>query len=453
MKKIITIFIATSFFTVSCNKDLDLQPTQAVSEASVFTSSANVLAALNGAYDVASGGYLLGGDLQLYAELLGSNEEISFVGTYNEPQEIASLAILTNNNYVRRTWEEAYKAINICNNIIAHIDIVKDDERDRVKGEALFLRGLMYFELVELFGKPYSAGNITSNLGVQLITTPTVNGNIEGSNLIPRSTIKETYDRILADLIESKNLMSSDVGVYASKWAAAGILSRVYLQMADYDNARKEANDVIENSGASLEGEYSKAFNNTDPSSEDIFVLPITAQDGDNDLHLFWSTLDYGARDGDVEINQKHLDLYEPGDARLALFHEENGTFYSGKWLLQYKYIPLIRLGEMYLTRAECNFRLGGTPVGATPQADVDIIRDRAALGPIVITLDNIIDERRREIADEGQRIHDVKRLKQTVTVSGVDYPYDANETVFPIPIREINSSSQNALVQNPGYQ
>ena len=52
----------------------------------------------------------------------------------------------------------------------------------------------------------------------------------------------------------------------------------------------KKQVDVIGSSGASLEGEYSKVFNNTDPSSEDIFVLPITAQDGDNDLHLFWST-------------------------------------------------------------------------------------------------------------------------------------------------------------------
>ena len=81
MKKLIIIFIVTSLFTVSCNKELDLQPTQAVSEELVFTSSANILAALNGAYDVASGGYLLGGDLQFVSELLGSDEEISFVGT------------------------------------------------------------------------------------------------------------------------------------------------------------------------------------------------------------------------------------------------------------------------------------------------------------------------------------------------------------------------------------
>lgn len=429
-----------------------MQPTQEVNEELVFTSSANILAALNGAYDVASGGYLLGGDFQLYAELLGSNEEVSFVGTYNEPQEIFNISILTNNNYVRLTWSEAYRTINICNNIIASIDVVDANDRDRVKGEALFLRGLMYFEMVELFGKPYSAGNINTNLGVQLVTTPTVNGDISGSNLIPRSTVKETYDRILADLKESKGLMSEDLGVFANKYAAAGILSRVYLQMADYENARIEASDVIENSGASLEGSYSKAFNNTDPSSEDIFVLPITPQDGDNDLHLFWSTLDYGARDGDVEIEKKHLELYQPDDARLHLFHIESGYVYSGKWLLQYKYIPLIRLGEMYLTRAECNFRLG-TSVDATPAQDVDRIRTRANVGPLAITLDNIIDERRREIADEGQRIHDVKRLKQSVTASTGTYAYDANKLVFPIPIREINAAGENALVQNPGYQ
>ena len=121
MKKLIIIFIVTSLFTVSCNKELDLQPTQNVSEDLVFTSSANILAALNGAYDVASSGDLLGGNLQMFSELLGSNEEISFVGSYNEPAEIYNLSILTNNVYVRDTWSQAYRTINICNNIIASI--------------------------------------------------------------------------------------------------------------------------------------------------------------------------------------------------------------------------------------------------------------------------------------------------------------------------------------------
>jgi hypothetical protein len=386
---------------------------------------------------------LLGGDFQLYSELLGANDEISWVGTFNQPDEIYSKSIITTNSYVRDTWLQAYKTINICNNIIASVGIVNAADRDRVKGEALFLRGVIYFELVKLYAKPYSAGSVTTNPGLPLVTTPTVNGSFTQT---ARSSVKATYDQILADLTTAKPLLSTDNGVYAGAYASAAVLSRVYLQMEDFAKARDAANDVITNSGAALEGSYDNAFNNTSASLEDIFVLPITAQDGDNDLHTFFSTRDFGARDGDVEINQDHLNLYEATDDRLALFYNDGGTYYSGKWLLQYKYIPLIRLAEMYLTRAECNFRLV-TTVGATPAQDILKIRSRAGLGATAITLNNILLERRKELAHEGQRIHDVKRLRQTVD----GFAYNANELVLPIPQREVDASA-GVITQNAGY-
>lgn len=448
MKKLIILFTAVAMFMVSCSKKLDIDPTQNVNEDLVFTSDANIKAALNGAYDIVSNSYVLGGDMQLYSELLGADDEITWVGTFNQPDEIFSKSILTNNSYVRDTWSQSYRAINICNNILANISIVNAADRDRVKGEALFIRGLMYFEMVKLYAKPYSAGNTSTNLGLQIVTTPTINGSITAVNLAPRSTVKATYDQILADLTAAKPLLANDYGVYAGTYAASAVLSRVYLQMENFTKARDEANEVIENSGASLEGTYSNVFNNTSPSSEDIFVLPVTAQDGDNDLHTFWSIADYGARDGDVEINQSHLDLYEANDDRLALFFDYGGGYYySGKWLLQYKNIPLIRLSEMYLTRAEANFRLS-TNIGDTPANDMLAIRDRAGLAAIPTTLNNITKERHLELAHEGQRIHDVKRLRQSVD----GFAYDANKLVLPIPIREINAVGPSILIQNPGY-
>lgn len=445
MKKLIIILAAASVIS-GCSKKLDINPTQSVNESLVFTSDANLKAALNGAYDNASGGYLLGGDLQLYSELLGANDEISWVGTFNQPDEIYTKSIITTNSYVRDTWLEGYKTINICNNIIANIGIVNAADRDRVKGEALFLRGLIYFELVKLYAKPYSAGSVTTNLGLPIITTPTVNGNTAVAGQTARSTVKATYDQIIADLTTAKPLLSADNGVYAGAYSAAAVLSRVYLQMEDFAKARDAANDVITNSGAALEGSYSKAFNNTSASLEDIFVLPVTAQDGANDLHTFWSTRDFGARDGDVEINQDHLNLYDVNDERLALFYDGGGIYYSGKWLLQYRYIPLIRLAELYLTRAECNFRLT-TTVGATPAQDMLTIRSRAGLGATAVTLNNILLERKLELAHEGQRIHDVKRLRQTVD----GFAYNANKLVLPIPQREVDASA-GVIKQNDGY-
>jgi len=449
MKKIFLIIFIPALFFASCSKKLDINPTQSVDEDLVFSSDANIKAALNGAYDIVSSGDLTGGELQLYSELLGADGEISWVGTFNQPDEIFNKSILTTNSFVRDTWTQAYRAINICNAIIANISVANAADQDRIKGEALFLRGLVYFELVKLYAKPYSAGNVSTNLGVQIVTTPTVSGVIDEAHKVPRSTVEQTYQQILSDLTTSKSLMSEDYGVYAGKYAAAGVLSRVYLQMGDYAKARDEASDVIENSGAQLEGEYSKAFNNTAPSSEDIFVLPITAQDGTNDLHTYWSIADYGARDGDVEINQQHLDLYDPSDSRLALFFDYGGGYiYSGKWLLQYKYIPLIRLSEMYLTRAEANFRLG-TNIGAEPLDDVNTVHTRAGLTALgAVTLDDITYERHLELAHEGQRIHDMKRLHQ----SADGFDFDANELVLPIPQRDVDAVGPAILKQNPGY-
>lgn len=446
MRKLLIIFSAT-LITIGCSKKLDVLPTQSIDENEVFTSDANIKAALNGAYDAVSSSYLLGGDFQLYSELLAADGEINWAGTYNEPREIFNKAILVNNEFVTSTWTDAYKAINICNNIIKAIDIVNADDRDRVKGEALFLRGTIYFELVKLYAKPYSAGNVTSNPGLQLITSPTV-GNITENNYVERSSVQQTYDLVLSDLKEAKSLLPEENDVYATTFAASAYLSRVYLQMADYENARDEADNVITNGPFQLTTTYDKAFNNSQNSTEDIFAIQVSDKDGANDMHLFWSIREFGARDGDVDVEQKHIDLYDPADDRVALFYIDDLDIYrSGKWKENYKNLPIVRLAEMYLTRAEANFRLG-TSIGATPDEDInDVIRARVSLPATTITLDNILFERKLELAHEGQRIHDVKRLQESV--DGFDF--DANELVLPIPIREINASG-GALKQNDGY-
>ena len=447
MQKIFITLTAIILLVSGCSKKLDVLPTQSVDESLVFTSDANIKAALNGAYDAASGAYLLGGNMQMYSELLGADGEITWVGTFNQPDEIYNKSMLTNNSFIRDTYLEGYRVINICNNIIASINIVNASDRDNVKGQALFLRGMMYFELVKLYAKPFSAGSTTSNPGLQLVTAPTLNGQITTANNVARSTVQQTYDQIVNDLTAAKTIIHGEAGVYGSEYSVSAVLSRVYLQMGDFSGARNEANNVIENSGATLENAYSKAFNNTSQSSEDIYVLPVTAQDGSNEMHTYWSILDYGARDGDIEINQSHLDLYPATDSRLNLFYVDgNGIYRSGKWKLQYKYLPVIRLAEMYLTRAESNFRLG-TTIGVGPDNDVDMIRSRAGLPFINVTLDDILHERKLELAHEGQCIHDIKRLHNSVD----GFTYDANELVFPIPLREINAGG-GIIVQNEGY-
>jgi len=142
-----------------------------------------------------------------------------------------------------------------------------------------------------------------------------------------------------------------------------------------------------------------------------------------------------------------HLALYTPSDARLALFYTGAGEVRSGKWKLQYKNVPIMRLAEMYLNRAEANFR-AGTTVGATPVQDVNRTRVRAGLSTLgAVTLVDILAERKLELAHEGHAIHDMKRLK----LSSDGFPYDANKLVLPIPQREVDAS-KGVIVQNDGY-
>lgn len=448
MRNVICLLIAMVLIS-ACNKKLDISPSDAIPGDQALSTDADVKKVLNGAYDAMTTDYLLNGDLQLYSELLGADGEIAWTGTYDQPRQIFEKHILVNNDYVASTWDNAYKAINMCNNILDAINVVNKEDQDRVKGEALFIRGEMYFELVRFFGKPYSAGNVNTNLGVQIVTTPT-KGSITDANYVPRSTVAETYELILNDLTEAESLLPEENGFYATKYTAAAILSRVYLQMEDFEKARNEANTVIESGEYSLTSTFAGAFNNSENSSEDIFAVQVSEQDGSNDFNLFWSIPEYGGRSGDVDIEQKHIDLYEPDDARGQLFYQDaHHVWRSAKWQQYAKNIPIVRLGEMYVTRAECNYRLG-TSIGATSFDDIQTIRARSGLTTksSYITLDNIILERHLEIAHEGERIHDVKRLRQSVD----GYDYDANELVFPIPINQIIVVGKDILKQNDGY-
>ncbi len=448
MKKYISIVLALGVIFTSCDKKLDIFPEDSVADEIALTTDVNVKKVLNGAYDAISSSSLYGGDLFLYSELMAANGEIRWEGTFNQPREIWLKSMLTTNSYIRDSWLNAYRAINICNNVIGAVNVVNTADQNRVKGEALFMRGAMYFELVKFFAKPYSAGSVTSNPGVPLILTPT--RGIDQSSFVARNTVEQVYTQILADLTEAENLLPNTNSVYATKPAASAMLSRVYLQMEKYPEARDAANRAITvavANGKSLVSPYSAVFNNSSNIAEYLFAIQVSAQDGSNDMHLFWSVPEFGGRDGDVSIQASHLALYEATDDRLDLFYTGAGDTRSGKWQQQYKNLPVIRLAELYLTRAEANFR-ASTTVGATPLADVNRIRNRAGLTSLgAVVLADILKERKLELAHEGQALHDLKRLKQ----SADGFAYNADKMVLPVPQREVDASG-GVIVQNSGY-
>jgi hypothetical protein len=449
MKKI--LIVMTVVFFASCGNDLDIKPTTSV-DATTAKKSVNLL--LTGAYSlIGSGGIaaqtgaLYSTDLLLNADLLASENYMQWKGTFNQYNEISKKAISATNSSVTRMWRKGYAAINQANTILESLTGVKESERNYYRGQALFIRGIMHFELMRFWAEP------STGLAVPLMTKAVQD--YSEIQFPARATIADVYTSVIADLTEAKTLLAGSTNL-ANSYTVAAFLARVYLQKGDYANALTQANDVIQNGGYELPASVEEAFNGT--SSETIFEIEQTVINNagaQNDgLTTFYScdpnTPGSSGR-GDVGILPAFLSRYEPADLRLnALIYEgscNKGSVTSAKWKDPYANIPVVRLSEMYLIRAEANQRLGSA-VGDTPLNDVNAIRGKAGASLYaVVTLNDILNERELELAFEGQRIHDYKRLGKIIGSTD----YKAAKFVFPIPQTDINTNPN--LVQNSYYQ
>ena len=158
---------------LSCNKYLDIDPAQNISENVALTTDANVKSVLRGAYSRLRNSAVYGGRILRNGELVASDGEILWVGTFGGPRQISNKQMFAENEDVRAQWLRCYEVINVSNNVLSALDVVNESDRNRVKGEALFIRALMHFELVRFFGKQYQAGQNNAQLGVPIIATPT----------------------------------------------------------------------------------------------------------------------------------------------------------------------------------------------------------------------------------------------------------------------------------------
>ena len=445
--KYISVFVI-GLMLMACDNVLDTEPKQSISENVALSTSDNVKAVLISAYDNLGDYDEYGGQLYMLPDLMAVGNEANWTGTFEQPGEIFRKNIQVDNSFVRDGWLDGYTTINVANNVLSALDVVNEADRDRVEGEAKFIRAITYFQLVRLFAKDYNDGDPASNLGVPLTLEAT--RNINETSQIPRNTVQEVYAQVISDLTDAKNLLSVHPASYpyADTYAASAFLARVYLQQGEYELARDEANRVLSDASSpyQLVDNYSAAFNNSNTNtSEDIFAMQVTTQDGTNSLQTFYASQDNGGR-GDIEIQQAHLNLYESGDERLAFFYDDGGETRTGKWRNQYGNVNVIRLAEMYLNRAEANSRLGES-VGATPTEDINTIRLRADLGTVnSVTLQDILDQRHLELAFEGHFLFDLKRTQGSV--GGI--PWNSPVLVYPIPQREMDANPE--LEQNDGY-
>ncbi|MBL7978031.1 MAG: RagB/SusD family nutrient uptake outer membrane protein [Bacteroidetes Order II. Incertae sedis bacterium] len=428
----------------ACDQMLDVNPVLSIDDKTALLTADDVRVTLTGAFDGLSSGVFYGGAVQYTGELLGDDREVVFGGTYTTLDEFYRKTITTSNVDVRDIWAQGYATINRANHVLASLDKVSGADKGYFEGQALFIRGVVYFELSRLFGKAWGDGDNNTNLAVPLVLTPTLA--VTEADYKSRNTVAAVYAQVLEDLNKAATLLPTNVedGV-VTKDAALAMLSRVYLMQGNYAAARDAANSVISSGNYDLTSSFGAAFADNTASPEMIFSIVVSEQDGVNNMNTFYASTDNQGR-GDIRVQTKHLALYEAGDERSKFFETVNNRVFTLKFADQYGDVPMVRLAEMYLTRAECNQRLG-TTIGAAPKDDVNRIRKRAGLSDLTaVTLNDILRERKLELAFEGHQIHDIKRTKGSVGTTA----FSANNLILPIPQREMDTN--NKLVQNPGY-
>jgi tetratricopeptide (TPR) repeat protein len=459
MKKMKTnkliIFTILAAFFASCESELEIDPKQREDASVTLSTEKGITDLLTGTYAILANGEAYGGPINISADLLAqtgvtSTTDFRWRGTFATYKEMYFKTLLVNNGVVQQIWARNYQAINATNVMMENISLVEDPDKAKTMiAEAKFIQALAYFDLVRFFAKPYDA-TIGANTQLGVVIRPKAIYDFSADLSAERSTVEEVYNLVINNLDDAYADLPSDNGFYANKYAAKALLARVYLQQQNYAAALSAADEVIQDSGAGLSPTFAEAFNHDVNQIEDIFAIQITKQTGDNTLIDHYASEDNGGRGGDIEIRNTYLNKFtDPNDERrnFNYINADNGRRLTSKFNNEFGDVPVIRLAEMYLIRAECNSRLGSS-TGADPLDDINLLRTRAkALNFSTVTLAQILRERVLELAMEGFAIHDIKRTKGTI---GGTYDWDSDLLVFPIPLRETDNNKK--ITQNPGY-
>ena len=488
----------------SCVNDwLDVAPSDGTDADAALTSSSDLAAARTGMYAALKGNSNLvdyyGQQFFVYGDVhAGDDYQYNNIGGSNRASFYYDMNYQTASEFTSSTsssnvaWKSPYIVIGRANRIIAAAEggALSDAAEakatiDQYAAEAKVLRALAHFDLVRIYGKPYTEDQGAS-LGVPLVT-----GVLESNAKPARSTVAEVYTQVVKDLTEaiSSNALATETEPgYVSVWGAKAILSRVYLNMGDYANALSVAEDIIKNSGAALwtRDQYFKAWDASTPNeSEFLFRLNVAGSTDNNDLNGIGNLQQ---RDGYKEMvaTKKFVDMLtsDPKDVRNDMFlpataAKEVATYGTNKVFLNklrgqggnlrnVTIVPIIRLSEVYLTAAECAFR-NNDKTKAVEYLN-DLVKNRtttvASLATVDnITLERILIERRKELIGEGQRYFDALRNNETITryTSEADkgwhktlskeaqsFDRDYFKAIAAIPQAEINANP--SIKQNTGY-
>lgn len=486
MKNLVVFTLVLASFS-GCDSLLDIEADNSLS-GDLLINQENIENALNGAYfnlmginDGGDGGELLGGDFKLMATLLTRqvNLEISWDET-NAPgyEDFIRKSVLQTNIRVESNWRRAYETINIVNDILDNLENVEDaNARGKIEGEAKAIRGILYFEMIRLWGPQYSVATLGSP-SIPLLLDPITSVNDIAAPT--RATVQNVYEQVEMDLGDASTLLQSfgTNGTNISYYACQAYLAKVAMQRNDYFDAEIFLDRVI-GGPFMLETSNADVFNNANNSSEDILAVQQTPSNNTgvntSGLSAFFSSFNEFGSTFRVQVNSLNsnflannprfsaLDRRGMTDQAASNASEVSEFYYldavntqtisSSKYLRSTDVVPIIRLAEMHLDRAEARFEQDPFLIDPAALSDLNVIRTRAGLSALAVAdfagdpnrfYDSIIIERNRELLYEGIIFHDLKRqaangLGTGITSSNIDPLSD--RFILPIPQSECDAS------------
>ena len=197
MKNITVLFVFLILCIIACDDNLDIEPQQAISTDIALSNEQGIKTALIGTYGLLISSTTFDGNEVLNSELLIDDDNLFWTGFIADLTQILNKRIPVSTHTVEGYWINAYRIINQTNSIISAIEVVNESDRNAVEAETRFLRGMMYFDLVNLFAKSWGDCNPSTNLGIPIVDTPSEQS--LANPIVPLNTVEEVYQFILKD--------------------------------------------------------------------------------------------------------------------------------------------------------------------------------------------------------------------------------------------------------------
>lgn len=453
--------VLSGIVAFSCNEDT-LEPTLAQNKdvETSITSLEDLQGILYGAYNRMTHYHYYGRDYIIYGELRSDNcfangNSARFLTT-------AAMDMGESDWYAINAWTKMYEVIANANIIIGKeaAEIEGDVGLiNQITGQTYAIRALVHFDLLKLFGQKHVTGQ--EILGVPYIKE------YKGGNITPeREMVANVKAFIEADLAKALSLMPTDLNGNSKEFitthAVYAIQSRVALYFEDWATV-VSASEVVINSGSYYiipEANFVDSWT-TKQAGNSIFELAFSNVDNNsiNGLEFIYR----GAGYGDVRVLDDLQAIFDSGDVRNSLemidFDPDAPTYLTnmGKYpATDYSdNIPLFRYEELVLNYAEALFEINPADPDALTYLNM-VPAQRGANLYTVVTKDNILQERRKELCFEGFRFDDLARTGRDIPL--VDPVrqrhggpvYGSYNYAFPIPKLELNANAK--LEQNYGY-